>query len=63
MAEQYIFPPEKLVGDFSDFIGVWDKFMPDPMCDDIIQKCLDARYNNGWMNVDNGSTQLSLIHI
>ena len=47
MAEQYIFPPEKLVGDFSDFIGVWDKFMPDPMCDDIIQKCLDARYNNG----------------
>ena len=57
MAEQFIFPPEKLVGDFRDFIGVWDGFMPKEMCDDIIRKCLEARHNNGWMNVDNGSTQ------
>ena len=40
MAEQFIFPPEKLVGDFRDFIGVWDGFMPKEMCDDIIRKCL-----------------------
>ena len=31
--------------------------MPHEMCDDIIRKCLEARHNNGWMNVDNGATQ------
>ena len=53
----FIFPPEKLVADFDDFIGVWDNFFPPQMCDDVIEKCLQAKENNGWMNVDCGMGQ------
>ena len=50
MAEQFIFPPEKLVGDFRDFIGVWDFHATKD--DDVIEKCLQAKENNdGRMDV------------
>ena len=57
ISDKFIFPPDKMVGDFDDFIGVWDNFFPRQLCDDIIDKCLEAKENNGWINVDNGSTQ------
>lgn len=48
--EKFIFPPEKLVGDFNDFIGVWDGFFPTQMCDDIIQKCVKVWDESGRIN-------------
>ena len=56
----FIFPPEKLVADFDDFIGVWDNFFPPQMCDDVIEKCLQAKENNGWMNVDTSGAAASV---
>lgn len=35
---EYIFPIEKMVGEFDDFIGVWRNFFPKQLCDQIIEK-------------------------
>lgn len=48
--EQFIFPPEKLVGDFRDFIGIWDGFFPPQMCDDIVHKCVKVWDESGRIN-------------
>lgn len=34
----YIFPIDKMVGEFDDFIGIWNNFFPPKLCDDLIKK-------------------------
>lgn len=41
--------------EFQDFIGIWENFMPEPLCDDILTFCADifehgASYNNHHMD-------------
>tara|TARA_B100000287_G_scaffold364752_2_gene359132 strand:+ start:1321 stop:1935 length:615 start_codon:yes stop_codon:yes gene_type:complete len=38
MEEQFIFPIDKMVGEFDDFIGIWRNFVPTQLCDDVIEK-------------------------
>lgn len=36
--EDYIFPIDQMVGEYDDFIALWHKFIPDRLCDRIIEK-------------------------
>ena len=38
MDEQFIFPIDKMVGEFDDFIGIWRNFVPKQLCEDAIDK-------------------------
>lgn len=36
--EDFIFPIEKMVGEFDDFIGIWKNFIPVDLCNQAIDK-------------------------
>ena len=53
----FLIPIENMVGEFEDFIGVWDNFFPKPLCDDVIAK-MELIISQS-SNVMNGNRQFS----
>ncbi len=50
--ENYVFPIDKMVGEFDDFIGIWRNFVPKQFCAHAIERF--ETITNGSLHVDIG---------
>ena len=48
--ENFIFPPDKMVGEFDDFIGIWKNFIPKQLCKELIEKVDEIQTTSALIN-------------